>query len=103
MQKIFATLALLTLTTTVLATPFANGDPANGKKLFDKYKCNSCHIDMVGGDGSAIFTRPNHKVTRPAELSAQMKRCSGMIGANITAQEEEHLAAYLNQQYYKFK
>lgn len=103
MQKILATLALLTLATTTQAAPFANGDPASGKKLFDKYQCNSCHIDMVGGDGSAVFTRPNRKVTKPAELSAQMKRCSGVVGANISAQEEEHLAAYLNQKYYKFK
>jgi cytochrome c2 len=103
MQKFLATLTLLTLAATAQAAPFANGDPASGKKLFDKYKCNSCHIDMMGGDGSAVFTRPNRKVTKPAELSAQMKRCSGVVGANISAQEEEHLAAYLNQQYYKFK
>jgi hypothetical protein len=32
-----------------------------------------------------------------------MKRCSGVVGANISAQEEEHLAAYLNQKFYKFK
>ena len=103
MQKFLATLALLSLSVSGVAAPFANGDPASGKKLFDQYKCNSCHIDMLGGDGSAIFTRPNRKVTKPADLSAQMKRCSGAVGANISAQEEEHLAAYLNQKYYKFK
>jgi len=103
MQKFIATLALLALSTGVMAVPFAKGDAASGKKLFDQYKCNSCHIDMVGGDGNAIYTRPNRKVTKPAELSVQMKRCSGAVGANITAQEEEHLAAYLNQKYYKFK
>jgi cytochrome c2 len=103
MKKFIATLALCTLTTTAMAIPFAKGDPATGKKLSDQYKCNSCHIDMVGGDGSGIYTRANRKVTKPAELSAQMKRCSGAVGANISAQEEEHLAAYLNQKYYKFK
>lgn len=103
MQKFLATITLLTLATTAQATPFANGDPASGKKLFDKYQCNSCHIDMVGGDGNAVFTRPNRKVTRPEQLSAQMKRCSGVVGANISAQEEDHLAAYLNQKFYKFK
>ncbi|HEU0186321.1 MAG TPA: cytochrome c [Gallionellaceae bacterium] len=103
MHKLLATLTLLTFATAATAAPFANGDPATGKKLFDKYKCNSCHIEMVGGDGSGVFTRPNHKVTKPAELGAQMTRCSGMLGTNITPQEEEHLAAYLNQKYYKFK
>lgn len=103
MKKFFATVTLLTLATAASAVPFANGDPASGKKLSDKYQCNSCHIDMVGGDGSGVYTRPNRKVTKPAELSSQMKRCSGVVGANLTAQEEEHLAAYLNQKYYKFK
>src|SRR5512147_1307572 len=103
MHKLLATLTLLTMAAAASAAPFANGDPATGKKLFDKYKCNSCHIDMVGGDGSGVFTRPNRKVTQPAELSAQMTRCSGMLGTQITPQEEEHLAAYLNQKYYKFK
>ena len=103
MQKFLAALALLALTATACAAPFPNGDPASGKKLFDKYQCNRCHVDIVGGDGNGIFTRPDRKVTRASELSAQMKRCSGMVGANITAQEEEHLAAYLNQKYYKFK
>jgi cytochrome c2 len=103
MQKFLVTMTLLTLATTAQAAPFANGDPASGKKLFDKYQCNSCHIDMVGGDGNAVFTRPNRKVSKPEQLSAQMKRCSGVVGANISAQEEEHLAAYLNQKFYKFK
>lgn len=103
MQKFIATLALLTLATTAQAAPFANGDPASGKKLFDQHQCNSCHIDMVGGDGNAVFTRANRKVTKPEQLSAQMKRCSGVVGANISAQEEAHLAAYLNQKFYKFK
>lgn len=103
MKKFLATMTLLTLSATAQATPFANGDPASGKKIFDKFNCNSCHIDMVGGDGNAVFTRPNRKVTKPEQLSAQMKRCSGAVGTNISAQEEENLAAYLNQTYYKFK
>ena len=103
MQKLLATLTLLTLAASAQAAPFANGDPTSGKKLFDKYQCNSCHIDMVGGDGNAVFTRPNRKVSKPEQLSAQTKRCAGVVGANISAQEEEHLAAYLNQKFYKFK
>lgn len=103
MKKILLTLSLLMLAATAQAAPFANGDAASGKKLFDKFNCNSCHIDMVGGDGNAIFTRPNRKVIQPAQLSAQMKRCSSVVGANLSAQEEENLSAYLNQTYYKFK
>lgn len=103
MQKFLATMTLLALAATAQAAPFANGNPASGKKLFDKFKCNSCHIDMVGGDGSGVFTNPERKVGNPAELTAQMKRCSSVVGTKISAQEEAHLAAYLNQTYYKFK
>lgn len=103
MHKLLTALALLTLTTAATAAPFANGDAAAGKKLFDQHKCNSCHIDMVGGDGSGVFTRASRKVTQPSELTAQMRRCSSMVGVNLSAQDEANLAAYLNQKYYKFK
>ncbi len=52
--------------------------------------------------GSAIFTRADRKVHSPPEMLAQFKLCSANIGVNLTAQEEQHLGAYLNQ-YYKFK
>jgi cytochrome c551/c552 len=82
--------------------PFAEGNAQTGKAIFDKYKCNSCHIDMLGGDGSAIFTRPNHKVHSAPELASQIKQCSGNVGANLSALEVQHLGAYLNR-YYNLK
>lgn len=85
------------------AAPFVDGNPKTGKKLFDQYKCNTCHIARMGGDGSAIFTRLDRKVTSPEKMIAQIKVCSGNVGAKLTEQEEQHLAAWLNQQYYKFK
>ena len=54
---------------------------------------------MMGGDGNAIFTRPNRKVHSPALLIEQIRVCSGNVGANLTAQEEQNLGAYLNQFY----
>ena len=94
---------LLFLTGVTQAAPFADGDAKIGKKLFDQYKCHTCHIARMGGDGSEIFTRSNHKVTSPELMIKQIKMCSGNVGANLTAPEEQHLAAWLNQQYYKFK
>ena len=85
------------------AAPFAEGDAKTGKKLFDQFQCNRCHMGKMGGDGSAIFTRAERSVTHPEKLIPQIKVCSGMVGANLTPQQEQHLAAYLNQQYYKFK
>ena len=102
-MKKFIPLFILLLSDIAQAAPFAEGNAEIGKKLFDQYKCNSCHMAKMGGDGSAIFTRPNHKVTNPKLMITQIKACSGNVGANLSAQEEQHLAAWLNQQYYKFK
>ncbi len=85
------------------AAPFANGNAENGKKLFASYDCNSCHKGKVGGDGNAIYTRPDRTVNSPANLIEQMERCSGAIGSMLTEQEKQDLAAYLNQTYYHFK
>jgi CxxC motif-containing protein (DUF1111 family) len=85
------------------ADPFAKGNADNGRKLFAKYDCNSCHKGKVGGDGSAIFIRPDRIVRTTDELIPRIKFCSGAVGANLTAQEELDLAAHLNQTYYHFK
>jgi cytochrome c2 len=88
---------------TAQAAPFAKGDAGNGEELFAKYECNRCHKDKMGGDGSAIFTRPDRIVRNAAQLIPRIKYCSGSIGAQLTAQEEQDLAAYLNQRFYQFK
>ena len=85
-----------------LAAPFANGDPAAGKALYEK-KCISCHIGRFGGDGSTIFTRPNHHVHSAAALAQQITVCNSMLGNELFPEDEANLGAYLNQTYYKFK
>lgn len=94
---------LPSLSSTAQVTSFSDGDAQAGEKLFGQYKCNGCHIDKVGGDGSAIFTRPDRTVTNPEDLIKQMALCSGIIGKTLTIQEQKHLGAYLNQRYYKLK
>ena len=102
MKKLIAMLLLCT-TAHAQAAPFADGDPAAGKKLFEQNKCNRCHISMVGGDGSAIFTRPDRKVNNPQQLIKQMYTCASNLDLKLTPQDEQNLGAYLNQNYYKFK
>lgn len=96
-------LLLLLVTSAAHADPFAKGNAANGQKLFTQYDCNSCHKGKVGGDGNAIFTRPNRIVTNADKLIDRMEQCSGAIGKNLTMQEKLDLAALLNQTYYHFK
>ena len=85
------------------ATPFSDGDADRGGKLFKKYDCSNCHEARVGGDGSAIFTRTDRTVLSADDLIVQMQRCSGAIGKQLSSQEKQDLAAWLNQRYYHFK
>lgn len=91
------------LCATAQAEPFAGGQSDAGKKLFDKYQCNRCHNGKMGGDGNAIFTRPNRKVKDPQQLEAQILVCSRNARANLSEQDKLDLAAYLNKNFYKFK
>ncbi len=101
--KFIFTLILLSVTVTAQATPFAKGDAATGKKIFDQHKCNSCHISKLGGDGNAMFTRAERKVKTPASLATQITRCSTNLGLMLFEEDEAHLGAYLNKNFYKFK
>jgi len=103
MKKPLAALLGLSLSCAALAAPFPDGNAETGKKLFAQYDCSHCHVAMLGGDGSAIFTRPNHKVRSPQQMIGQMKACSAAANITLSPSDEQHLAAYLNQQYYRFK
>lgn len=104
MNKIVAAaVILLAVSATAEAVPFAKGDAATGKKLFEQNKCNSCHASMLGGDGSAMFTRADRKIKSPDSLATQITRCSVNLGLTLFPEDEEHIGAYLNNSYYKFK
>lgn len=95
-------LPLMLLAAPASANPFSKGDATIGKTLHDK-SCLSCHVSMVGGDGSAIYSRLERKVKTSAQLQARIRACNTNAGANWFPDEENHVAAYLNQQYYHFK
>ena len=101
-MKNIATLMLLCASLAASANPFQQGSAPTGQKLFEQLKCNSCHMNMYGGDGSAIFTRPNRKVHNAPQLLAQIGVCGGNVDKEFSAQEKENIAAYLNR-YYNFK
>lgn len=101
MKTILFLLAFISLS--AQATPFADGNAKRGGEVFKKYECSSCHEARVGGDGSAIFTRADRTVNSPDDMMVQMTRCSGAIGKQLSSQEKQDLAAWLNQRYYHFK
>ena len=95
--------ALLALPLLAAAAPFPKGDPALGQKLATAANCTKCHSGKVGSDGSRIYTRAERKVTSPSKLLAQVRMCNTQLNTGWFPEEEEHVAAYLNREYYKFK
>ena len=84
------------------AAPFEKGDANKGKVLVDK-QCVACHVSLFKGDGSAVYTRADHKAKNPNQLAARIAGCNTNTGAGWFPEDELNVAAYLNNTYYKFK
>ena len=93
---------VLALAPVAPATATATGDAAAGKTLHEK-DCVACHARKFGGDATKIYLRADRKVTTPAKLKAQIAMCNTELGTGYFPEEEDHLAAYLELSYYKFK
>jgi cytochrome c2 len=105
MKTLIRTLALAAipaLLTPAVAASFDKGNPREGQSTHDK-KCKDCHVAKFGGDGSKIYTRANRRVKSASGLSQQIATCNSMLGSQLFPEDELHLAAYLNEQFYKFK
>lgn len=101
-QILISGLLLLVGISVAQAEPFAKGDPKAGKALADK-SCNTCHVSLMGGDGSKMYTRSERKVKSTQQLAARIRACNANTGAGWFPEDEEHVAAYLNATYYHFK
>ena len=82
-------------------TILAHGDAVAGKQLVER-DCVACHVRRFG-DATTIYTRADRRVRTAAQLLAQVQFCNVDLKAGYFPEEEEHVAAYLNAQYYKFK
>ena len=82
------------------AFPF--GDPKKGKTLLEA-KCTACHVARFGGDGSGVYTRSPRRVSSAASLLAWVQRCNTNNKLDLGPEDEESLAAHLNEAYYSFK
>lgn len=94
---------LMLLSCSAWADPFAGGDPVQGQALHAKY-CVACHSTQFGGpDGSNAYLRPNHMVKSASALAQRITVCTTMLKLDLFPEDELNIAAYLNNQYYKFK
>lgn len=102
MKQIAIILALAAAPLTLQAAPFQKGDAKAGQALH-KEKCVGCHIGQFGGDGSRIYTRADRKVKSAEQLAQRIAGCNNNLGLNLFPEDEQHLGAFLNGSYYKFK
>jgi cytochrome c5 len=81
--------------------PFTAGDAKSGKALVDR-DCVGCHAQRFAGDPDQMYRRSDRRVKTPAQLLAQVQGCNVNLGKGYFPEEEEHIAAYLNLEFYKF-
>ena len=102
----FATVALIALCGAVSAqtppAPFHSGDAKAGKTIVER-DCVGCHAQRFAGDPDQMYRRTDRRVRTPAQLLAQVQGCNANLGKGYFPEEEEHVAAYLNLEFYRFK
>lgn len=81
--------------------PWGKVDLQAAKALHDK-ACTSCHIRMYGSDGSKMYTRDGRMLSNKLELMQRVASCNAMVSAGWFPEDENNVAAWLNQQYYHF-
>jgi mono/diheme cytochrome c family protein len=85
----------------LFGVPAHAADVAAGRALHDK-NCNSCHASLMKGQPSRIYTRPDRRVQSYQGLVSQVRRCAASLGAQWSDEPVNDVAAFLNQEYYKF-
>jgi len=95
-------LLLLTLVLAPVLAFASDADAVEGKRLVAEKKCEICHNNLTMGDAKAVYLRKDRKVTTLAKLKAQVAACNTQLNLGLFPEEEEHIAAYLDREYYKF-
>jgi hypothetical protein len=66
-------------------------------------KDRASRLRRFDGDATRMYLRADRRVTTPAQLRSQVAYCNTELGAGYFPEDEEHVAAYLNLQFYQFK
>jgi len=70
------------------------GDTKAGEKLHGQF-CTACHT-------SSVYTRPNHSVKSYGGLVGRVGGCGAQLKLDLSHDQINDLAAYLNSNFYKF-
>ena len=96
------TAAFATIAALLAAPALAAGDPAQGRKLVEEKKCETCHHNKTLGDAKAIYLRKDRRVTSLEKLKAQVALCNSELNLQLFPDDEEHIVAFLDDTYYRF-
>lgn len=104
MKMIFLRLlSVMSITLSFSSQSFAAPDLSNGRNI-DQQKCYACHAKKTGfGNGDMIYTRSDSKVKSMADLKRMVSLCNSELRLDLFPEDEADVAAFLNQQFYKFK
>jgi len=81
---------------------FRDADLALGQRLIVEHKCSACHINKVGGDGSAIY-KPKGRISTPGALRGMVEYCNTELNLGLFPEEVTAVAAVLQRDHYRFK
>ena len=97
-------LELLCVAGSAMAQPaiFKGADLRQGEQFIAEHKCTACHVNRVGGDGSAIY-KPQGRINTPAFLRGMVEQCNTEMNLGLFPEDVTAVAAVLNRDHYKFK
>ena len=92
----------LIATTALLLGGVATSAQAELGHELHEQNCVSCHADMKGGDGSALYTRTDRLIDNRDSLGTQVQRCVTNLNLDWFPDEVEAVADYLAETHYAF-
>jgi len=74
-----------------------DGDAEHGEKLYGKYCAGQCHT-------AEVHQREDVRATNQAEVVSWIQRqCTQAMSQDLSVQDIEDLATYLNDEYYHYE
>jgi hypothetical protein len=81
---------------------YRDADLRLGQRLMTENRCSECHVNKVGGDGSAIY-RPLGRINTAGLLRGMVEQCNTELNLGLFPEEVTAVAAVLNRDHYRFR
>lgn len=81
---------------------FKDADLKLGEQLIAQHQCTQCHVNKVGGDGSALY-KPTGRIANAGLLRGMVEQCNSTLNFQMFPEEVTAVAAVINRDHYKFK